>query len=250
VNLYLNKPDGSNIMRTLKILIGFSIFLFATNYFHAQDCGFFESVTNRRDPPEKVMNAVGVKPGMIIGEIGAGWGRYAIPLAYRVGSSGRIFANDINPVRLEFIRYRCKRNNITNVETILGETDDPLFPKQPLDMVFIVDTYHALEDQFTSILLKIKPNLKASSKVVIVFPIREETLATLSNQAKKAGYTYEKLNNIYLYYNVDKTRFSQTEWEELVGLCQDNQKPGYTYDDSTGTIRYEWDVYILKIDKK
>lgn len=234
-------------MRTLKILFALSLFLFISNYIFAQDCGFFEMVENIRDSPELVMNAVGVRPGMIIGEIGAGWGRYAIPLAYRVGSSGKIFANDIDSNRLAFIRYRCMRNNITNVVTILGETNDPLFPKQPMDMVFIVDAYHVLEDQFTSILGLIKPNLKPKGKIVIVFPIRESTLATLELHTQAAGYTKTKLDSIYLYTNITQTDISPSKWEELVRLSKNGRKPGYSYDEKTGCVRVEWDVYILEV---
>ena len=61
-----------------------------------------EKRANDRMPPEKVMDAIGVKPGMVIGEVGAGRGRYTVHLANRVGSQGKIFANDINEKALEY----------------------------------------------------------------------------------------------------------------------------------------------------
>lgn len=213
-------------MKTLKVLIGLILILFAFRVSTAQDYSFFELVTNRRDSPEKVMSAVGVKEGMIIGDIGAGWGRYAIPLAYKVGSSGKIFAVDIDPARLEFIRYRCKRNNIQNVVTILGKADDPLFPNEPLDMVFIVDTYHAL-DPFTPILLKIKSKLKPRAQIVIVHTFSEDALARLSRETKESGFTFEKLGNTdFLYQGT-------------------HGKP-----DDAGRVHRGWDIYLLKLKKK
>jgi precorrin-6B methylase 2 len=162
------------------------------------------------------MNAVGVKEGMTIGDIGAGWGRYTIPLAYRVGSSGKVFAVEINPDRLDFIRYRCQRNNIQNVVTILGKRDDPLFPEEPLDMVFLVDVYSAM-NPFTPILSKIKRKLKPGGQIVMVYTFSESILARLSRETKEAGFTYEKQVN-----------------------------PGFPYQ---GAQR-GWDIYLLKVNKR
>ena len=81
------------------------------------------------------MDAAGIKPGMIIGEVGAGRGRFTMHLARRVGPKGKILANDIDAEGLSYLRERCLRTGISNVETILGEVDDPHFPNEALDMV-------------------------------------------------------------------------------------------------------------------
>lgn len=203
-------------MNTLKVLIGLILILLPFCESKAQDYSFLEQVANLDNSPEEVMNAVGVKEGMIIGDIGAGRGRYTIPLAYRVGSSGKVFAVEINADHLDFIRYRCKRNNIQNVGTILGRRDDPLFPKEPFDMVFIVDVYSAM-NPFTPILLKIKPKLKPGGQIVMVYTFTETFLARLRRETKEAGFTYEKLENTDFPYQ--------------------------------GAQR-GWDIYLLKVDKK
>ena len=78
----------------------------------------WEIPINKRQPPGKVMQAIGVKPGMIIGEIGAGRGRYTVFLAKEAGSSGKVYANDIDELSLAYIRGRSRRLGITNIETI------------------------------------------------------------------------------------------------------------------------------------
>ena len=210
------KSTDKNKMNGFRVLIGLILILLPCRESKAQDYSFLEQVANLDNSPEEVMNAVGIKEGMIIGDLGAGRGRYTIPLAYRVGSSGKVFAVEIIPARLDFIRYRCERNNIQNVATILGKSDDPLFPKEPLDMVFMVDVYNALK-QFTKILLKIKPNLKPGGQIVMVYTFSETLLARLSRETKEAGFTYEKLENTDFAYQ--------------------------------GTHR-GWDIYLLKVDKK
>jgi ubiquinone/menaquinone biosynthesis C-methylase UbiE len=115
------------------------------------------------------MDAAGIKPGMIIGEVGAGRGRFTMYLARRVGTNGKILANDIDAEGLAYLRERCKRAGINNVETILGEVDDPHFPDGALDMVFMVWTYHFF-DQPISMLKKLTQALKPGGKMVLVEP--------------------------------------------------------------------------------
>lgn len=129
----------------------------------------FERQTNERQPPGKVLPAIGVKPGMVIGEVGAGRGRYTVYLARGVGETGKIYANDINPKSLEYLRLRCQNEGLHNVETVLGEVDDPLFPKGALDMAFMVLTYHHLAKP-VGLLKNLIRSLKPGAQIVIIDP--------------------------------------------------------------------------------
>ncbi len=129
----------------------------------------WEKKTFLKQPPEKVMDTAGIKPGMVIGEVGAGRGRFTMHLARRVGPKGKIFANDIDADALAYLRERCKRAGITNVETILGEEIDPLFPKKSLDMIFMVWTYHYVA-QPLPLLKNLPKSLKPGGTVVLVEP--------------------------------------------------------------------------------
>jgi SAM-dependent methyltransferase len=129
----------------------------------------WEEKTFVKQPPEKVMDAAGIKPGMIIGEVGAGRGRFTMHLARRVGIQGKILANDIDPEGLAYLRERCQKAGITNVEIILGDVDDPHFPERAMDMVFMVWTYHYF-DQPTAMLKKLLPTLKPGGTMVLVEP--------------------------------------------------------------------------------
>ena len=128
-----------------------------------------EQWTNKRQPPDKVMEAISVKPGMVIGEVGAGRGRYTVQLARRVGETGKIYANDINKNSLNYLQERCRRLGLASVETILGRVDDPLFPKSSLDMAFMILTYHHLAKP-VALLKNLIPSLKPGATIVIVDP--------------------------------------------------------------------------------
>lgn len=131
------------------------------------------SINKKLQPPEQVMDAIGIKPGMVIGEIGAGHGRYTVHLARRVGKKGKIYANDIDKRALSALRERCRRENIGNVETILGKEEDPLFPDQSLDMAFMVWVFHGL-DKPGPLMRNLKPCLKTGSPLIIIDPVDSE----------------------------------------------------------------------------
>jgi ubiquinone/menaquinone biosynthesis C-methylase UbiE len=113
------------------------------------------------------MALVGVEPGMVIGEVGAGRGYFTFKLSDRVGRSGRVYANDINKSVLRSVRERCERDGIANIETITGEVESPLFPDSALDMVFIVNAFHDLAKP-VALLNNIIPSLKPGASVVIL----------------------------------------------------------------------------------
>jgi len=132
-----------------------------------------ESRTNERQPPDKIMAAIGVRTGMVIGEVGAGQGRFTVHLARKVGESGKIYANDIDESSLEHLRDRAKRLGLNNVDIIHGQVEDPLFPKDSLDMVFMILTYHHLAKP-VALLKNLIPCLKPGATVVVVDPDPEK----------------------------------------------------------------------------
>jgi len=119
-----------------------------------------------RQPPDKIMDLLGIKPGMTIGEIGAGRGRMTVYFAREVGPSGRIYANDIDELSLSYLRGRCRRLGFTNVEIITGKMDDPLLPEKSLDMAIMVLVYHMIDkpdkllENFDSLFEEIHPKKK------------------------------------------------------------------------------------------
>ncbi len=127
----------------------------------------WEKGLNERQPPIKIMDAMGLKPGMIIGEVGAGTGRMTMWLADRVGESGKVYANDIDRSALDHLRKRCRRDGFKNVETIVGKMEDPGFRSGSLDIAFMINVYHHLADP-VPILRNLRPSLKLDGILAIV----------------------------------------------------------------------------------
>jgi len=145
-----------------KIFIVFSLLLF----FHS----YIVLGQNDREtwqPPEQIMDSIEVKPGMIIGEAGAGQGYFTFYLAQRVGEKGKVYANDISKSSLNDIQSRLKRENISNIITVLGETEDPLFPQKNLDMIVMVYVLHMLEKPL-EFMENLKKYMKPETRLVII----------------------------------------------------------------------------------
>jgi len=169
-----------------------------------------EARLNRLQPPGRVMDAVGVVPGMAVAEIGAGRGRYAVQLAARVGEKGRVYAEDIDAKALTHLRSRCRRCGLRNVEPILGSVTDPDLPEGVLDLIFIISAYHHFEDP-VALLRNARPALKPDGRLAIVewtpqesgeeYPAPERVEA----QMRSAGFaldrieTFLKSNNVLIY---------------------------------------------------
>lgn len=170
-----------------------------------------EARLNRLQPPDKVLEAIGVRPGMTVAEIGAGRGRYAVQLAARVGPSGRVYAEDIDAAALEHLRQRCRRWRLENVEVILGDIADPKLPPARLDMIWIVSSYHHFADPI-ALLRRARSALKPDGRLAIGEWItiheagrQNKSSARIINEVESAGYVLErvdpflKANNFLIY---------------------------------------------------
>lgn len=201
----------------LKAITFITVLVFAGSWFSCaspQTGGpdAWEQRWNNLQPPDKVMDTIGVKPGMTVGEVGAGRGRYAVKMAERVGPTGKVYANDIDPGKIEYLNLRIKRDNITNIETIPGAVSDPRLPKGKLDVVYFINTYHHIAYP-VEMLKNIAPALKPGGLLVIIEHSPEKTpdfgwhrtpKETVLQQAKEAGFklvrleTFLELDNIYI----------------------------------------------------
>jgi precorrin-6B methylase 2 len=122
---------------------------------------------NLRQPPAKVIDTIGLKPGMVIGEVGAGGGRITLWLAQRVGPNGHVYANDIDEKALSHLKTRCEKAGFMNVTTIVGTVTKPRFQPHSLDIAFVTNTYHHLEKPI-ELVKNLLPSLKENGILAIV----------------------------------------------------------------------------------
>ena len=120
----------------------------------------------RQERTDLLITGLTLSEDFVVADIGAGTGYFTFPVAARV-PEGKVFSVDIQPEMLAIIEQRKTLENVVNVETVLGEADDPKLPDNEIDLAFIVDAYH--EFSFPREMgERLKASLKPGGQLVLV----------------------------------------------------------------------------------
>jgi len=117
--------------------------------------------------PIRVMDEIGVKPGMTVADVGAGDGWFTFYLAERVGSPGRVIAEDIDAQALKLVRERCAQEKVSNVSVLVGGMEDPKLPAGAVDVALMVNVLSALGNAKT-FLASLARSLKPDGRLVVI----------------------------------------------------------------------------------
>jgi SAM-dependent methyltransferase len=116
---------------------------------------------------QRVMDILGIREGAHVADIGAGSGWFTVRAAKRVGSTGIVYAVDINPEAITYINQRIQRDGIGNVHAILSGEDDPTLPKNSVDSVLLLKTYHEVTHPVL-LLQNLRISLRSGARVGII----------------------------------------------------------------------------------
>ncbi len=94
--------------------------------------------------PEQVVEALAIKPGDRVADLGAGGGYFAFRFSKTVGPTGKVYAVDVDREMLDYLSGRAKEDGYPNIEAVLAKYDDPLLPES-VDLIFTCDVYHHIE---------------------------------------------------------------------------------------------------------
>jgi ubiquinone/menaquinone biosynthesis C-methylase UbiE len=163
------------------------------------------SEREQEEAPSKAIDALELKPGMVVADIGAGSGYYTTRLAARVGPSGRVYATDIQPGMLALLDRRIKAEGLSNVTTILGAMDDPKLPPAAIDLAIMVDVYHELQ-QPQVFLQRLKGAFKPGGRLVLlefrkedpsvpILEVHKMSVAEVKQELEAEGYVLDRVIN-------------------------------------------------------
>jgi cyclopropane fatty-acyl-phospholipid synthase-like methyltransferase len=141
---------------------------------------------------ERVMDLLGIKPGVAVADIGAGSGWFTVRAAQRIGNRSKVYAVDINPDFLQHIRERARREGFRNIETVLDKEDDPLLPPKSVDSVLLLKAYHEVA-QPVPFLKNLRKALRPGARVGIIDRNGKGDdhgidAAVVIDEARQAGY--------------------------------------------------------------
>jgi ubiquinone/menaquinone biosynthesis C-methylase UbiE len=155
--------------------------------------------------PETALDAIGIRPGMQIADVGAGSGYFTSRLSRRVGPEGKVYAVEVQPEMMAILRRRVTKEKLTNVVTVRGSEADPHLPPKSVDLILMVDVYHEFS-QPRSMLRRMFEALKPDGRLVLLeyrkedphIPIRSEhkmSVAEAKAEVEAEGYKLEKVLN-------------------------------------------------------
>lgn len=115
------------------------------------------------------MDALEVRLGSTVADVGAGEGWFTQKLAQRVGTGGTVFAVDVQPAMVEEIRHWSTEEHLRQVVPVLGAENDPHLPSGELDAILVVNAYHEMR-AYDPMLRCFYRALKLEGRLVIIEP--------------------------------------------------------------------------------
>lgn len=129
------------------------------------------------DHRKEIVAALGLKPGMVVADVGAGTGLFTRMFSRLVGDRGKVYAVDISDEFVAHIERLAKQQKQENIVGIVCEADSVGLPQNSVDVVFICDTYHHFEFPHKT-MRSIHKALKPDGQVVLIDFIRKEGVSS------------------------------------------------------------------------
>ena len=175
----------------------------------------------REEDCRLLLEALQIKPGQTICDLGCGNGFYTLELARRVGPEGIVYAVDIQPQMLRLLVARARQEKLFNIKPVLGTFIDPRLPNGKVDLVFCVDVYHEFSHP-EKMLKCIRESLSEGGQVVLaefrgedasvpIKPLHKMTKAQVKKELEPNGFVLER-------------EFDELPWQHLMFFGVQNKE--------------------------
>lgn len=158
-------------MRDCRVFL--SMIFFVTLILASADCGHAQERTNDKNgydkadrdvlteapelvdplrnvwlPPDVVIKALPISPGMKILDIGAGVGIFTFLMADKLENTGHIYATEIKPILVDYINKKAREKGYNNVTAIPVRQHgyDPFYEKNIFDLILCCETLGGILD--------------------------------------------------------------------------------------------------------
>jgi ubiquinone/menaquinone biosynthesis C-methylase UbiE len=164
------------------------------------------------EQPEAMLDALKIKAGMTVADIGAGVGYTSLRLARRVGPEGVVLATDLQPEMLRMLAENARRAGVKNVKPLRATQTDTKLPEAKVDLALMVDVYHESSDP-EAWLKGVHKALKPGGRLVLVefrgedpeVPIKPEhkmTTAQVRKEVEPQGFTFKELHEFLPWQHI------------------------------------------------
>lgn len=157
----------------------------------------------QEEQPEQMLDALNLKPGQVVADVGAGVGYTSVRLARRVGPTGKVYATDIQPQMIRMLKANIRTMKLEKtIIPLLCTATETKLPDGEIDLIIMVDVYHECSSPVET-LKGLKKALKPGGRLVLIefraedpeVPIRPEhkmTLAQARREVEAQGFQFQK----------------------------------------------------------
>lgn len=122
---------------------------------------------------DQIVRACGLRPGMIVADVGAGTGLFTRLMAAEVGPAGKVYAVDISHPFVQRIEKLARQQHAGNIVGVVSRDTSVELPPASVDVVFVCDTYHHFEYP-AKMLASIRTALRPAGRLIVVDYKREK----------------------------------------------------------------------------
>jgi SAM-dependent methyltransferase len=134
---------------------------------------------DKEERPERLIQALHIRSGAAVADVGSGTGYFTWRLAEQVGPKGKVYAVDVQQSMLDLTKATVAKHNLSNVEYVLATDENPRLPDRSVDLVFIAYAYHEFGDP-DAMMAGVRRALKPGGRVVILEYAKESKIAPAS----------------------------------------------------------------------
>src|SRR5262245_6640367 len=116
---------------------------------------------------DDIVRQLALKPGQVVADLGAGTGLFSAPLGKAVAPAGTVYAVEIDKGFFPMIEDKAKQSKLSNVRTVVGEFTDPNLPASDVDLAFMHDVLHHVENR-TAYLKNAARYVKPGGRFVVI----------------------------------------------------------------------------------
>jgi ubiquinone/menaquinone biosynthesis C-methylase UbiE len=162
---------------------------------------FNRKASRKQSKAEDILKTLNIQPGQTIADIGSGGGFFTFLFSHIVREKGTVYAIDTNEDFLKYINSQAAENGLTNIKTILATEESILIPHHSVDLVFVRNVYHHLQNR-VQYFTQVKNLLSPSARVSIIEYSRQGSILSFHRryghnvpqeiivaEMNKAGYT-------------------------------------------------------------
>jgi ubiquinone/menaquinone biosynthesis C-methylase UbiE len=114
-----------------------------------------------------IISFLAIKTGSSIADLGAGGGYFSVKLASAAGTGGIVYAVDIDPASLAFIKSYAAEKDAENIKTVQASFENSGLENNSIDLIFMRNAYHDFSDR-TAYFSRLRSVFKQGGRIAII----------------------------------------------------------------------------------